>query len=103
MIEDYQDRMAGLDPEWRPTPYRRVGFLPFLAPPGGDVKFSEQHNAYYVDHRGARLWWSYDIEGKRGWQSVIRTERGEPRARQDAIAYREATARSSRMPRSDER
>lgn len=51
---------------------------PFMDVPGGcgSVRFDEKRNAYYtISHEtGEILFWSYDSEGKRAWQSEIRTE-----------------------------
>lgn len=58
---------------------RKVRFAPFCAPPEGYEGFElcEPLNAYVARPLCAglpQLFWSFDGEGKRAWQSVLRTE-----------------------------
>jgi len=85
MLYDYEDRTANYVPELRIEPFQPRTMRPWIDPPfGGSVKFSEPANSYYCDKGGERLWWSFDSEGKRAWQNVIRTESEAERLRLQA-------------------
>ena len=101
LIEAYCDRSAALLHEVHVAPWVGKHAAPWIPPPGGvEVRFSEPHNAYYCEYGGRRLWWSYDLEGKRAWQNEIRTERGNPRLSAEILEYRNASMGLSR--RSDD-
>lgn len=90
LIEDYLDRQVQVDWLTIDPQRRKAGQFPWMDPPGGGrIQFSEPHNAYFVVVNDRRLWWSYDIEGNRAWQSEIRTEKGRPDIRAELRAYRE--------------
>lgn len=75
LVADYCDRVAGYERPFIVTPYKSPLSKPWIAPPGGAaMDFSEPANCWYADTPLGRLWWSFNIEGNRAWQDVIRTE-----------------------------
>lgn len=78
VVEAYRDKLAKEDrTEFTKLPPVHKSGKPWMAPPGnGQVLFSEQHNCFYAIHEGKRLWWSFNEQRERAWQSVIRTENG---------------------------
>lgn len=75
LISDYADRKALPTHTVAPGHFRPMRMKPWIDPPGGGpMYFSEVHNAFACDADGVTLFWSYDLQGKHSWQSVIRTE-----------------------------
>lgn len=84
MIQEYLDRVAPASLALRPAPFRAISEKPWKPTPNGaPAFFSERHNSWAVDNDGETLFWSYDLTGKRAWQSVIRTEAQADRLRED--------------------
>lgn len=85
LIGEYEDRIAPASLELRPAPFRALVERPWKAPPSGEPYFSEPHNAWACDVDGQTLFWSYDLQGDRAWQNVIRTEAQADRLREASV------------------
>lgn len=59
---------------------------------GFNVSWSEKLNMYVAERGSERLFWTYDQEGQKAWQSVIRTESEAARLRAVFALRREAEA-----------
>lgn len=84
MISEYLDQKAKYSQELSPRPFQPALSRPWIDPPnGGPMSFSPVHNSWTcVAPTGETLFWSFDLEGKRAWQSVIRTETQADRLRE---------------------
>lgn len=92
MVAEWLDKQSNYNPELVLQPFRPAYGRPWIDPPEGvSMQFSEAHNSWCYERDGETLFWSYDLEGKRAWQSVIRTET-------QAERLREASERRKLLP-----
>ncbi|QCS36987.1 replication initiation protein [Tortoise microvirus 39] len=75
LLEEYEDRKARFDRDFKPDRFRPGGSYPWMPTPNGEaIRFSQPHNAYYYDGPEGRRFWSFDQTGDRAWLSVVRTD-----------------------------
>ena len=73
LVDKFDDKAAGSQIGIHLKPFRRGESPWMLPPPGYRMAFDEARNSFYATNGAERLWWSFDDEGKRGWERRIVT------------------------------